>query len=50
MKAWELVLAALLYFNVARRYGMNGDIAEAVAWFAYAVANIAFFTRPMGKV
>jgi hypothetical protein len=39
---WELLIAAGLYLSVAVRYGKAGDPGMAVAWAAYAVANIGF--------
>ena len=42
MKLWELALAALLYASVATRYGLAGNHGLALAWGAYAVANVGF--------
>lgn len=42
MTPWELLIAGLLYANVARRYLDHGDPGLALAWGAYALANIGF--------
>jgi uncharacterized membrane protein YecN with MAPEG domain len=42
VKPWELILAALLYTSVATRYGLSGNSGMALAWGAYAVANLGF--------
>lgn len=42
MTPWELLLAGLLYANVARRYFDHGDPGLALAWGAYALANVGF--------
>lgn len=42
MTPWELIFAALLYANVARRYGIDGDPGMCLAWAAYAAANLGF--------
>jgi len=39
---WELGLAGLLYVSVAARYGMAGNPGMALAFAAYAVANVGF--------
>lgn len=42
MTPWELLIAGLLYANVARRYLDHGDPGLALAWGAYALANVGF--------
>jgi hypothetical protein len=42
MKAWELAVAALLYLNIARRYGIVGNWGMCLAWASYALANVGF--------
>jgi hypothetical protein len=49
---WELIIAAGLYLSVAVRYGKAGDPGMALAWAAYAVANIGFIwaaVRPLAR-
>lgn len=48
MTHWELIIAAALYFNIGRRYLFTyDDIGLAVAWSAYAVANLGFMWSAM---
>lgn len=42
MTPWELAVASLLYIMVSWRYLGNGDPGMALAFFAYALANIGF--------
>ena len=42
MKLWELAIAALLYLSVAGRYLNIGDYGMALAFAAYALANVGF--------
>jgi hypothetical protein len=41
MTLWELGITILLYLNVARRV-YSVDPGAAVAWTAYAVANVGW--------
>jgi len=47
---WELLLAGLLYLSVAVRYGKAGDPGMALAWAAYAVANVGFIWAAVRSV
>ncbi len=47
---WELVIAAALYFNIGHRYFMADDPGLALAWSAYAVANLGFLWSAMRDV
>lgn len=42
MNAWLLGVAALLYAGVAIDYALKGSLGDALAWGAYAVANVGF--------
>lgn len=42
MTAWELAVASALYICVAFRYASFGNSGMAVAFVAYAVANLGF--------
>ena len=42
MTPWELVLAAALYLLVAGRYLAADNPGMALAFFAYALANVGF--------
>ena len=45
MKLWELALASLLYLSVAWRAGHGGDWGYALAFAAYAIANVGFIVK-----
>jgi hypothetical protein len=47
---WELIIAAGLYLSVAVRYVKAGDPGMALAWAAYAVANIGFIWAAVRSV
>jgi len=42
MTPWELLIASGLYLSVAIRYMNANDPGMALAFFAYAVANVGF--------
>ena len=42
MTPWELLIASVLYVSVSWRYVDNGDPGLALAFLAYALANIGF--------
>ncbi len=42
MTPWELLIAAGLYLSVALRYYGADNPGMALAWGAYAVANVGF--------
>lgn len=50
MTHWELIIAAMLYFNIGRRYFFADDPGMALAWSAYAVANLGFLWSAMRAV
>jgi len=39
---WELLIASGLYLSVAIRYLRHDDPGMALAFFAYALANVGF--------
>lgn len=51
MTPWELLLAAGLYALVAVRYTLHDNPGMAVAFAAYAVANVGFIwaALPAGR-
>lgn len=42
MTPWELALAGVLYLSVAYRYLQHNDPGMALAFLAYAIANVGF--------
>jgi hypothetical protein len=42
VNAWLLGVAALLYTGVAIDYALKGSPGNALAWAAYALANVGF--------
>lgn len=42
MRPWELGIAGVLYLIVAIRYGFAGNPGMALAFAAYALANVGF--------
>jgi len=42
VNAWCLALAALLYLGVAVDFTLKGEGWLALAWLAYALANVGF--------
>lgn len=44
MKGWALLLTVVLYCITAWDYGRQGDLAMAIAFVCYAIANVCFWT------
>ena len=49
MTPWELALAGLLYLSVSVRWYLAGDPGMALAWGAYALANVGFVISAMAR-
>lgn len=48
MNAWLLAVVAVIYVGVAIDYYIKRDVGAALAFIAYAVANLGFIIQARG--